>query len=164
MLKISVRIDTKGLQQSIEKELDRLPSVIHAATIKAVQDLQPLRDEFAKSVGAVKRPIEWTSEKQRKAFFATDGFGAGIPYKRTGKLQAGWGLLAVQNLDGSTLILQNMAEAAKYVYGFFGQRRPQQQFHRNTGWQTVKKTQDKTVRKMIDALIDNLQEEWSSSA
>lgn len=34
--------------------------------------------------GPVKYPIEWTSEKQRRAFFATDGFGAGIPYKRSG--------------------------------------------------------------------------------
>jgi len=29
-------------------------------------------------------PVTWDSEKQRKAFFATNGFGHGIPYERTG--------------------------------------------------------------------------------
>jgi hypothetical protein len=29
-------------------------------------------------------PVTWDSEKQRRAFFATNGFGHGIPYKRTG--------------------------------------------------------------------------------
>jgi hypothetical protein len=28
-------------------------------------------------------PINWDSEKQKRAYFATDGFGAGIPYQRT---------------------------------------------------------------------------------
>lgn len=35
-------------------------------------------------------PVQWDSEKQRRAFFATNGFGAGIPYKRTGAYVAGW--------------------------------------------------------------------------
>lgn len=30
-------------------------------------------------------PVTWDSEKQRKAFFATNGFGHGIPYERTGE-------------------------------------------------------------------------------
>ena len=29
-------------------------------------------------------PIQWDSERQRRAFFATDGFGRGIPTERTG--------------------------------------------------------------------------------
>lgn len=29
-------------------------------------------------------PVNWDSLKQRAAFFATNGFGKGIPYKRTG--------------------------------------------------------------------------------
>lgn len=35
-------------------------------------------------------PVQWDSEKQRRAFFATDGFGKGIPYVRTGAYQRGW--------------------------------------------------------------------------
>ena len=32
----------------------------------------------------VQYPIRWDSAKQRAAFFATNGFGNGIPYERTG--------------------------------------------------------------------------------
>jgi hypothetical protein len=28
-------------------------------------------------------PIQWDSERQKRAYFATNGFGAGIPYQRT---------------------------------------------------------------------------------
>lgn len=35
-------------------------------------------------------PVQWDSEKQRKAYFATDGFGAGIPYQRKGDYERSW--------------------------------------------------------------------------
>ncbi len=35
-------------------------------------------------------PIHWDSEKQRKAFFGTFGFGRGIPTERSGFLQDSW--------------------------------------------------------------------------
>lgn len=38
----------------------------------------------------VEYPVQWDSEKQRRAFFATDGFGKGIPYTRTGAYANGW--------------------------------------------------------------------------
>lgn len=28
-------------------------------------------------------PVQWDSERQKRAYYATDGFGAGIPYQRT---------------------------------------------------------------------------------
>lgn len=34
-------------------------------------------------------PFVWSSEKQRRAYFATDGFGGGIPYSRTMQLYEG---------------------------------------------------------------------------
>ena len=33
-------------------------------------------------------PINWDSDRQRKAYFATGGFGDGIPYQRTGATAA----------------------------------------------------------------------------
>lgn len=35
-------------------------------------------------------PVQWDSERQRRAFFATGGFGKGIPYQRTGGYIAAW--------------------------------------------------------------------------
>lgn len=36
------------------------------------------------------RRVRWDSEKQRRAFFATNGFGGGIPYQRTGVYGKSW--------------------------------------------------------------------------
>lgn len=38
----------------------------------------------------VRYPINWDSERQRRAFFATNGFGRGIPYQRTNAYRFGW--------------------------------------------------------------------------
>jgi hypothetical protein len=34
--------------------------------------------------------IQWDSERQRRAFFATNGFGRGIPYRRIDRYRLGW--------------------------------------------------------------------------
>jgi hypothetical protein len=58
-------------------------------------------------------PIRWDSEKQRRAYFATDGFGGGIPYRRTGEYEQGWKLEALDN----GYRLSNDSKAAQYVGG-----------------------------------------------
>ena len=35
-------------------------------------------------------PVQWDSAKQRRAFFATNGFGKGIPYQRTFASASTW--------------------------------------------------------------------------
>lgn len=106
--------------------------------------------------GPVKRPIEWTSQKQRMAFFASDGFGKGIPFVRAthgpGNVQGSWYMKAMINgVDvssktsfvglGSDLVMNaqigNKSPASKYVYGSLAESNPgrfQQRFHINTGW------------------------------
>ena len=124
--------------------------VVNQQILNEVRDeIEPnLLAELKKPVGAVKYPIEWTSEKQRRAFFATDGFGKGIPYRRTGKLQDAW----VIEVRGNAIVIENKSAIAKYVIGSLAQNRNQalrfqQQFHANTGWQpatdTVKDRLDK---------------------
>jgi hypothetical protein len=93
--------------------------------------------------GAVKYPIQWTSERQRRAFFATNGFGAGIPYRRTGGLARSWVITNAIQSGRYTITLANTSRAAKFVYGTLNMQslndamRPQQQFHPNTGWLTA---------------------------
>lgn len=58
-------------------------------------------------------PIKWDSAKQRKAFFATDGFGRGIPTKRTGEYAAGWKIEPITN----GYALTNETEYSKFVGG-----------------------------------------------
>jgi len=84
-------------------------------------------------------PIQWTSDKQRKAYFASDGFGAGIPYRRTGKLAQSWEI-DIGSENGLIITIQNSSRSAKFVYGTFAKQRSkaiakQQRFHRITGWE-----------------------------
>jgi hypothetical protein len=64
-------------------------------------------------------PIHWDSEKQRRAFFATKGFGRGIPTKRTGKYVRSWHIRRnprpARATEGYSLI--NDAGHARYVGG-----------------------------------------------
>ena len=58
-------------------------------------------------------PINWDSERQRRAFFATNGFGGGIPYKRKGRYEAGWKALPIQ----AGVEVLNEEGAARWVGG-----------------------------------------------
>lgn len=58
-------------------------------------------------------PIRWVSERQRRAFFASDGFGRGIPSSRSGRsLQ--WEISPTGN--GYTLF--NSSDYSRYLYGY----------------------------------------------
>ena len=74
-------------------------------------------------------PIQWASEKQRRAFFATDGFGHGIPYKRQKRAERGWHVTGNYTNTFSGVTISHDWDKSQYVYG------PRQQpFHANTGW------------------------------
>src|SRR3972149_1043646 len=65
-------------------------------------------------------PLRWKSARLRRAYFATRGFGKGIPYKRTGQLGKGWRVVyrPLRRNDGDgSLEITNIAPAARYVVG-----------------------------------------------
>lgn len=85
-------------------------------------------------------PIEWTSDKQRKAYFASNGFGRGIPYKRTGNLAKSWVVLFTNENGKFAVVITNPVPSAKFVYGSLARnvqqaKRFQQRFHAITGWE-----------------------------
>jgi|GEM_PF-3941447 len=79
--------------------------------------------------GGVIYPIQWKSVKQRRAFFATNGFGKGIPTKRSGTLQQAWVLTLQRGKDDATFTMVNNSGYEQYVTGM-----AQQPFHAVTGW------------------------------
>jgi hypothetical protein len=76
-------------------------------------------------------PYRWQSDKQRKAYFATGGFGGGIPYTRTGGLAAGW-KYTEQDSNYTTSKIYNEVPSARYVQG-----RDIQRGHIADGWRTM---------------------------
>ena len=112
-------------------------------------------DELSSTPPPAKKPIEWQSEKQRKAFFATDGFGKGIPTKRTGKLQKGWMVDAIADGKAVNIVILNTNDYAKYVVGSLAQNasnasRFQQRMHKNTGWELASVTAQYWLNEMMD--------------
>jgi hypothetical protein len=61
-------------------------------------------------------PVNWDTDRQRKAFFATEGFGRGIPTGRSGDYQQGWRI--VEKLPRG-YEMTNRAEGARFIGGDF---------------------------------------------
>lgn len=116
---------------------------------------QRLEKEVTPYPGAVKYPVRWKSAKQRRAYFASNGFGRGIPSRRTGKLQKSWRITfkpIARGGDGSISIF-NAADYAGFVIGI-----DQQPFHADTGWKMVQT--NPAVAKIQRDLTDDLSELW----
>jgi hypothetical protein len=100
--------------------------------------------------GPVVIPIEWTPSRhaadrnkvpnvwnfgppyysrQKAAFFATHGFGHGIPYRRKHDLVKGWHVIGDYKGGFGGILITNDWDKAIYVVG-----RRQQKYHHTTGW------------------------------
>lgn len=62
-------------------------------------------------------PIHWKTAKQRRAFFATDGFGQGIPTQRTHELVNAWKGRVDSFENGGDLVVENRSPIAQFPYG-----------------------------------------------
>lgn len=87
-----------------------------------------------------KKPIEWTSDKQRRFVMAKLRREDNLPYKRTGRANASWRVELKQEGNTSRIVVQNTWDASQFVYGTLNMKSRnaalavQQKFHRNTGW------------------------------
>lgn len=107
--------------------------------------------ELRQYPGAVKYPIRWASERQRRAFFASNGFGRGIPTQRTNVLKDGWKLITDTTGHTARLMVLNTQAYERYVTGV--QRQP---FHEITGWQDSGAVIERWSAIMVDRLDERL--------
>jgi hypothetical protein len=94
--------------------------------------------------------------RQRRAFWATDGFGHGIPYRRTGALTEAWDAQFVFDADGGSFVIENTSPIATYVIGD-----QQQVFHRDTGWIDAEEVIDSRV---VPLVMNDFEETFYSIA
>lgn len=151
MIKPTLVFDTAFLE-SLSAEIQNVPktltTVIGKSLLPTVREkaLGVLRQE----PGRVVYPIEWKSIKQRRAYFASRGFGQGIPYQRTGSLVNAWDVVLNRTSDYSGEIrAENDNPAARFVIGA-----DQQPFHHNTGWYVTDEKIPAINAYANDALID----------
>lgn len=148
MYRAEIIVDTDVLD-AYHDLLARFPSVLKIAFDRNTRQIRrQLLVELRRPIPPVKYPVQWTSERQRRAFFATDGFGRGIPTQRTGKLQAGWQVsYDAKHYDGA-ITVKNTVPYERYVTGY-----QQQGFHKATGWYNTDDILLDYSEKLTDQLI-----------
>ena len=110
MTQISITTNAPLVRQGLENLAAEIPQV---GRRRIYNTLVKIRARMRKPGKAVRYPIKWDSEKQRRAFFATKGFGRGIPTTRSGAYNAGWNIAKLDN--GYQLV--NKTAYTKYVGG-----------------------------------------------
>lgn len=122
MSKFTIKIHATLVRQGLEDLNADIPKVGRQRIY-----LRMLRIKTRLSQPAPKpdHPIQWESEKQKRAFFATDGFGGGIPTRRTGRNIRGWNLIKLE--DGYSL--KNEEKGAFFIWGDLFKRKSQSRIH-----------------------------------
>lgn len=145
-----VIIPPRDILDAIDDAATRAPKLVESAYRRAVRGVgQRAVKALAQAPGPVKYPIRWKSERQRRAFFATNGFGKGIPYRRSGELSAGWKYRVITDRDGGALTVFNDVSYTRFVQGDDAQP-----FHLNTGWVQAAPTLRRFEAEAEDILIE----------
>jgi len=97
-------------------------------------------------------PIKWDSVKQRKAFFASDGFGRGIPTKRSGEYTKGWQVIKTE----TGYDVGNPLAHSKYIGGTARSVRRQSNIHRGR-WNLFRDAIDRFIGKLPKKVKESLQ-------
>ena len=137
---IQVKLTTDTFTEDFVDYLEDIQDTSYQIAEETAEDIRPqFLADIQQPAPPVQYPIQWTSERQRRAFFATNGFGAGIPTRRTGALEDAWTFGITRGSDGQFIVLiQNNKDYSKFTGGSLAQDRTQalrfqQRFHRNTG-------------------------------
>jgi len=110
-----------------------------------------VRTRMRKPGKAINYPVKWDSEKQRRAFFATNGFGRGIPARRTGKYPAGWNIVAAGEIGYR---IENSVPYSQYVGGMaYGVG--QSSIHRGR-WELLRDVFEQEVENLPKDIEDNI--------
>jgi hypothetical protein len=103
---------------------------IFEAAIEAMfTTAENIKTRMSEEGAPIRYPVQWDSEKQRRAFFATNGFGKGIPYKRTHKYRLGWKTTR-QPYQGHERVLLSNKHPAGAVGGMVSGTQWQSRIHR----------------------------------
>lgn len=135
---------------ALQEQINRLPKLVEGEVRRR---LRPIRArvlaELRQEPGKPNYPLRWKSERQRKAYFATNGFGHGIPYRRTGKLAKSWDVTFELTGSGGEINIVNDDPKARFVQGD-----DQQPFHIDTGWRAAAPIAVDAIDEIQDALIE----------
>lgn len=150
MLRTTVITRGKGFDP-LRGTIAMYPDRVNAVASTVFRQRQPELLAGLQEVGApVKYPIDWQTERQRKAFFATNGFGHGIPYRRTGKLAASAFVRLVRKDDQWIIESGYSASYAPFVVGRLFRRGKEWQQRMHMGrWKKAEPKIERWQRKYV---------------
>ncbi len=154
MTTLSIQIKNAQLKRQGLENLDREIPIIGAQRIYAA--LMRAQDMLKTAGKRIRYPVNWDSLRQRAAYFASNGFGAGIPYHRTGRYQAGWMIRRnpsnSRKQAGYSLI--NRSPVAVYIGGdAYGNR--QSNIHAGR-WVQVRDAVERAVRGLPQDIAEHI--------
>lgn len=132
MFRSEITVKDAALLDAYAALMKSVPDVVSIEMARTANKNAPgLKADLQRTPGPVSYPIHWVSERQRRAFFATKGFGRGIPTRRTGAIAAQWSVEVIYQPNRITAIAaSNPSPVRRFVTGD-----EQQPFHTITGWQ-----------------------------
>ena len=148
MTRISIKSHSQLVRQGLQNLADEFPKV---GRLQIYQVAQRMKARLAKPGAKPTYPIQWDSEKQRKAYFASGGFGRGIPYTRTNAHVAGWQIIKtdngyrVENPDPTTQYLNGNA------YGEIKSR-----IHIKDNWPIFRDVADDEIAALPEAIYEEI--------
>ena len=90
MTQLSVKVQNVEIVRKGLEDLGR--EVPRVARLRIYRTMQKIQKRMRTPGAKINYPVKWDSEKQRRAFFATNGFGRGIPTHRTDSYSKGWNI------------------------------------------------------------------------
>ena len=151
-MKVTVRVTGgKKVYQSLVKLGESVDQIVNADIEKQMKAAQK---ELQKPGKPIAYPVQWDSERQRRAFFATDGFGRGIPYKRTGRYVRSFRVVKTGRGNDRRYSLVNAWPKTKYVGG---DTRGKQQSRIHKGrWPLISDTVRKFAQRLVKSKTQNV--------
>ncbi len=108
---IQVVIDGRFVRQGLQNLSAAIPEVGRLQIYRTAQRIySAMKVKGAKPT----YPIQWDSEKQRRAFFASDGFGGGIPHKRIDQYVNAW---TIERIGDMGYRIKNESPGAEWIAG-----------------------------------------------
>lgn len=142
---MNIKFSMRGVE-GVKKFMAELPRGIKNAALVAMSeyiigdDRHGLKHYPKRVDHGANNPYQWQSEKQRRAYFASNGFGAGIPYKRTDKMKNAW-TVAQQDSNWTMVKIENKAGYGSFVQGDWRQRG-----HKADGWRKIGKVVEDNLK------------------
>lgn len=109
MPQLKIKVEAELVRKGLQDLGAEIPKV---GRLQIYQTARRIQARMSKPGAKPTYPIHWVSIRQRKAFFASQGFGGGIPHVRRG-IEQSW---AIEKLEDGYRVV-NRKPGAKFVFG-----------------------------------------------